>query len=525
MLPGWLFRLAALVGVLFMAAWPALADDSFFDQGRAQGVLEKVFDKANHPSKILSLEIEPQSLEIDLQDPAQPKHIDAWTVTINTARVVRLVFGAESISGPSPVEPTLANPDLDANLFEFKPADAAIIPQLAEEAIKRARLEDPAGIDRLELRRQVILIPRASSGPPRWTVSVTSGRERAEFYADLPGRITGADFNGTRRAQTLNYLNGGKDLDEVVASIGETLGKGEIIKWLIVYDHSLWFAALEPDHPDGYVNFTAGLNGILEDRTLDPVPVNHSDIPTLPPPGRFSIGDIDWQMLPKLEQAARDRLQLPGGRVGIVKVSKPSTAVGDPAVQWEINIEDGNERGVKGSVVFDAKGNVMHTSYPPGKAPKLDMLDAANIPPAFEALSKALGEHAAITRLEFRNEWLMVTTKDPKNPDERLVYEYRGESLARSIMPPFEWPGFGPGWYFDLAQAQPVAAHWSELAKDALTRLGLPDGKIERVTISKMREAMPRNDRVLIEVRAEVGKRDGRVVYDLSGQVVDIAKP
>jgi hypothetical protein len=36
---------------------------------------------------------------------------------------------------------------------------------------------------------------------------------------------------------------------------------------------------------------------------------------------------------------------------------------------------------------------------------------------------------------------------------------------------------------------------------------------------------MPRNDRVTIEIRAEEGRRNGRVVYDINGNVVDIVTP
>ena len=36
--------------------------------------------------------------------------------------------------------------------------------------------------------------------------------------------------------------------------------------------------------------------------------------------------------------------------------------------------------------MFDVKGNVLRTKFPPGKGPKLDMLDAASIAPAFDAL-------------------------------------------------------------------------------------------------------------------------------------------
>jgi hypothetical protein len=56
-------------------------------------------------------------------------------------------------------------------------------------------------------------------------------------------------------------------------------------------------------------------------------------------------------------------------------------------------------------------------------------------------------------------------------------------------------------------------------------RPGIADRKIERVTLSKQRLHMRRNDRALIEVRVEPSKRNGRALYDLSGKAVDIDKP
>jgi hypothetical protein len=55
--------------------------------------------------------------------------------------------------------------------------------------------------------------------------------------------------------------------------------------------------------------------------------------------------------------------------------------------------------------------------------------------------------------------------------------------------------------------------------------LGLAAGKVERVTISKHKLFMPRNERVLVEARCAVEKRDGGVAHDLDGKVVDIVKP
>jgi hypothetical protein len=517
---------AVRLGVVFAAVLLApssafAADPSFFEEGRAQAALEKVFEKAGHPTKVLGVDIRSNQLIVEVQDPNNPQHVDSWTDWLGTGTLERL-FNPEHVAGPRPVELNLINRDLDANLFELKPEDLAVVAKLAAVAVKQVRLEEAATVDRMELRRQLFLIPEPRNGNPEWSVEITSGRERATVYADLSGNITHANLDGTLRAQRLNYLAGGKELDDVVGSITDTLGKAPIIKRLIVYDRSLSFEALNPDHPDRDSRFNAGLNGVYRD--LDDTIANAGIRPDTPP-ARFAITDVDWSILPKLEDAARSRLQLPVGKIGLVELSKPNNGVGGPAIEWEIRVKAANDEVVEGYVAFDVKGNVLRTKFPPGKSPKLDMLDAASIAPAFDALKSALGEHAAVTNLEFRSEWLMVTTKDPKNPDKRLVFEYHGEGLDRSIMPPLDWPTFGPDWYFDLSQAQPFAARWAELQKDALAQLSLPDGKIERITISKQRLFMPRNDRLLIEVRAEAGKRNGRVVYDLNGKIVDITKP
>jgi hypothetical protein len=517
---GWI-RLALVLVAALAPFRASAADESFFDEGRAQAALEKIYDKAQHPTKVLGVDIRSNQVIVELQDPNNPQHVDAWIDWLGTGRLER-IFWPEWISGPRPVELNLMNRDLDANLFEVKPADLALVAKLAAASIKLAALEDPAKVDRMGLRRQLFLIPEPHNGTPEWSVEVNSGRERATIYADLAGRITHANLDGTRRAQTLNYLAGGKELDTVVASVTDTLGKAPTIRRLIVYDRYLSFEALNPDHPERDSRFNAGLNGVYRD--LDDTIANIG-VPRATPPARFAIGDADWSLLPKLEQAARDRLELPGGKVGLVELSKPDTGVGSPGIQWEINIKSATDSAVEGRVVFDVKGNVLSTHYPPGRGPKLDLLQAASYAPAFAALSKALGEHAAMVELVFRPDGALITTKDPQKPDELVVFDYRGESVARSIMPPLTWPTFGPDWFFDLSQAGSIAARWGELQQDALTRLGLADGKIERITISKQKLFMPRNDRVLIEVRAEAGKRDGRVVYDLGGKVVELVKP
>ena len=517
-------RCATLACAAFLAVTTgasAAADDSFFDEGRAQAALVKILGSGSQTVQALSLQIQPKELTIEVQDPNAPKHINAWVDDMATTRIGHLIM-PESVSGPRPVEPTLINPDLGANLFALKADDLAVMPAMIAAAIKRAGLEDPANVVRMELRRQLHLLPQPSSGPPEWNIDVSSGRERASIYADLAGRLTHADLDGTRRAQTLNYLAGGKELDAVVAEIADTLGKAPIIRRLVVYDHHLAFVAVNPDHPDRFGNFNAGINGVYRD--IDDTIANLGIKPQTPP-GVFGIAEVDWTLLPKLEDAARTRLQLPGGQVGIVALSKPDNAAGGPAIEWEVNVAATDDQTVTGYVAFDIKGNVLRTKYPRGKGPKLSMFDAASAAPALAAIRSSLGEHAAVVELDIRPETMMVTARDPQKPDAQVVFDYRGENLSRSIMPPLDWPTFGPDWFFDVSTAQPAAAHWTELQQGTLARLGLADGTIERITISKQKLMLPGNDRVLVEVRAESGRRQGRVVYDMAGKVVDIVRP
>lgn len=497
-------------------------DPTFFDEGKAQAALEQIFDKANHPTKALSLDIRAYQLTVELQDPASPRHIDAWVDTLGTGRMARW-FYPEKIRGPSAVEPSLINPDLEANLFALKPADAAVVRQLIGAAIKRAALEDPPTQAQLTLKRSLHLVPQPSNGPPEWDVEISSGRERASVYADMAGRITHANFDGTRRAQTLNYLGGGGDFDAAIAMIADVVGKEAVVRSISVDPHSIGFVAPNPEHPERFSSYSAGLNGVYRDLLTEDM--QNLKIPGTDKLARFSITGVDWTLLTKLQDAARKQLELPGGRITGIHLTKPTTGVDDPTVQWEIAVEGATDSASSGYVVFDAAGKVLHTRYPPGKGPKLDLFGAAAYTAAFEALRSGLGEHAAIVELRFDHDRLLATVKDPKDPNAQIVFEYYGEALAKSIMPPLDWPTFGPDWFFDLTAASAPASRWAEMQLDTLARLGMASAKIDRITISKQKLMMPRNDRVLIEVRAEEGRRGGRVVYDLNGKMVDIVKP
>ncbi|HEU0215548.1 MAG TPA: hypothetical protein VFQ90_02735, partial [Stellaceae bacterium] len=202
----WLF-----LGIIVLSSRIALADATLFDDGRAKDAVEKILDQAGHPTRVLSVEIRSRELTVDLQVTDNPRHIDAYTI-----------HGAGGISGPRPIAVDQA--DLDAKLFALNPADLAIVPKLVAAAIREAKLEDAASAERIALRRP------SGTGVPQWGVDVSSGRERATIYAELSGEITRADLSGTHRAQAVDYQKGGSALDEIVATIRDTLGKDAVLK-------------------------------------------------------------------------------------------------------------------------------------------------------------------------------------------------------------------------------------------------------------------------------------------------------
>src|SRR5262249_27486044 len=157
---------------------------------------------------------------------------------------------------------------------------------------------------------------------------------------------------------------------------------------------------------------------------------------------------------------------LPGGRIASIKLTKPNTGAGDPQVEWEIGVKSATDATTDGRVVFDAAGKVLHTKFPPGKGPKLDLFDVAGYTAAVAALKGSLGDHAAVVELRFDRDRLLATVKDPRDPKAQIVFEYHGEALARSILPPLDWPTFGPDWFFDLAAIAASSARWGQLQQD-----------------------------------------------------------
>src|SRR5262249_47900441 len=135
----------------------------------------------------------------------------------------------DRIAGPTPYQPSLVNPDLEANLFELREVDLDTASKLARAAIERAALKDPASVTRMEIARQTLILPSPASGEIRWTLNISSGRESAQVFADAHGTITGANLDGTDRAKTVDMLRDFKLAADAARSFRYVLGADSIL--------------------------------------------------------------------------------------------------------------------------------------------------------------------------------------------------------------------------------------------------------------------------------------------------------
>jgi hypothetical protein len=195
--------LSTLVGVTLMVACVS-AEASFVDDGTELGraIPELRSAIGNHP-RVLKIEVDPNVVTIEAQDPRNPKHVNRW-------RCVDRVLGfipMRWVTGPEPVDLQLLDPDLEANLFDLDAIVFSATSKLERAAIERAHIQDAAVITHMEIARQTFILPRPTTGDIRWTLHITSGREHADVFANAQGIIVGTLMNEKKSKRAANLYD------------------------------------------------------------------------------------------------------------------------------------------------------------------------------------------------------------------------------------------------------------------------------------------------------------------------------
>jgi hypothetical protein len=530
LLPG----LAVIMAIL-TAANVASAATSLFAEDRAiEQAVAAIEDKAGGGHlRALQIEIEPDAVTIQLQDPQDPRHVNEWKF----ARIDLRLFQYDRVSGPQPVELNLINPDLEANLFNLDDVDFAASDKLMKAAIARAALEDPARVFGMEIKRQVIILPRPSSGPVLWRLDIGSGRETAQIIADAGGRIIGWNLDGTNRAKNLDILQQLALTADAARDFKAALGSDRVLLKVDVNSRDIGFDTNLPEAEAGAdrhstihhdKDFVWNLNGLR--RTL--AGSVHVDVPGMQfSHAPFGIDEADWGLLPKLPAKARDALGMPQGRVSDITLSKPTQGVGTPILLWKIEVTDRN--GEKGMVLADTAGALKQVLLPESRRKPINWLDPSAIVDGFARIQQEFGNGAKFAELSFSKDKVSIIAQDPRQPGQVSNFfltdkgfdRFGGAFAAFAMMHAQDRP-FAIG---DLASL--TAAKIAELEGRTMAQMHLANIQVTDVTIGRANMDPSPQGNVVVEIRALVPPFNapmppgGRVVYELDGRVIKAYLP
>ena len=512
---------ALLLGTVFLTGCTRQKEVNMFEGATANDALTELSKKIGHPVRALKVQITPLAFSVQVQDPAQPRHVDEYRLEHIYGMNDRLHH--VSVTGPTAVQLNLINENLEENLFDLADVNIAGLASAAQEAVGRASLEDTGAVKEINIQRHLFLIPSARSGDVEWDISVKSDREYANAYADAKGHLTRMNLDGTTRAKNLNLFTDMKELKNVTDMMRSAFGSSRAIKLLHFEKNYLWFDGRIPQNPKKLAGFTVNLNGVLNRGDATP------GITGAPPADAmfFAVDDVDWSQVPAILKEAQAKLEIPGGSIYKVSVGT-STFDGDvQPVRWTVEVRDGN--GENGEVDFDAKGAASSVRLPKDRRPPVNMFAQDGAKQAIADIRKKFGPHAKLMELRFDDKRAILITRNPKETERLRDYIYDQDHFADfpgSDHTPF-YRGFGDDWLFDLDEAEPAfLPKMDALEKQTLERLKLSNGKIERITISRQKNMQLGNQKVLIEIRA-TGDHDksGWVNYDLQGNVASVMMP
>jgi tetratricopeptide (TPR) repeat protein len=521
-----------VIAFCLIGAEARAADATMFDQGQAQRAFTAIQDKVGRPLRVLTLTIAPDALRLEIPNADKPGEVETWHVShkglagaLGVDLAVREGSARASLPGGGTIEESVI--PIDA-------AGLAVTTKLAADALARARLQSPGRVTEMELMRLPKFLGPAARDP-YWHIHVEAPEEDADISAKITGELTLADLRRTKRAETINLLAGGPDFDEMLETIRHEIKDQWVFHYIEIEKDQINFDVHLTGVKDPRITrFTASLEGVRTDNFSMP----HFTFPGTPTDDPFTLADVDFGLVTKLEAAAKERLGIADGVVQRVIVSKPHRER-DSAIAWQLDVKSAkaplfpglNSAPVEeGSVFFDAKGGFLHAKYPPGRGPQTNLFDAASIGKAIAKIGERLGPHVLVSELMITDTSINITAQDPQDPKKLVAFTYEDEDVSRASGPSQTVANAFPNgldWLWDLALLQPsVVQSLPALEKQTMAKLGIANGAIERITISKDKMFHPANDKVLMEIRASGdGKDSDWVTYDLAGAIPKLDTP
>jgi hypothetical protein len=516
--------LYALIGAVLLASGGS-AQASFLDDNASfSQAIAALRGAIGEHARVLRIEGDGNGIEVQAQDPHNLHHIDRWRYGIvNYLGMIPL----RHLSGPEPVDPTLINPDLEANLFDFDAIQFSAAPKLVEAALAKAGLQDPAKVTHLEIQRQIFLLPQPSSGDIRWTLHVDSGRERADIIADAQGAIIGADLSGTERARTLNILKAPAFAADAATAFRDAVGAQAVLTRVAISDKMVAFgtnirdqslASLGTSLP-ATATYTWDLNGLQ--RRLGTIDVNAQM--GMPAPAPFSVGDVNWSIVDKLEHDALAKAAIEQASITHVALAMATDQPGKPVLEWTVDVAEPS--GEVTHVIADKTGAIVRVALPESRRPRIDWRQPKALAGAIARVGAIFGANVRIASIVADDRRGRITVDDAAHGGQAATFDFTADGVSRAGIS-FSLDSMGPR--FSVADLAALSEDkLAAMQADAFKRLsGGQAAYLESVTIGAhpfVRQAGAH----AIEVRLRNLPEDSAkaeyawIVYDFSGQVLD----
>ena len=424
-----------LTGLVFIFSWGS-AEASFVDDGDelSQAIPALRSAIGNHP-RILKIEVEPAVVIVEAQDPNNLTHVNRWRCVNHIGIVpIRWVFG------PEPVDLQLLEPNLEANLFDLDAVVFSATAKLEKAAIERTHIQDRAVVTHMEIARQTFILPKPTSGDVRWTVHITSGRERADVFANAQGDIIGADLSDTQRAKNLNLFKEPELVEDAATAFRGAVGADPVLTSVGISVRSVSFLTNIADNRLGKLgaglarvaDYAWDLNGLqsrLPGIDSSTMTQKLTGAPTRVP---FSVNDVDWSILTKLQADWLAKVNLSQAQITGIKVEKSSSQPGTAVLTWTVQVTDGD--GEVTSVIADTKGAIQRVVLPESRRPKLVWTDPATLAGAIARIGTIFGPNTKIASIVADDRGGRITIDDASNGDNPATFDLSGDGVSRASM-------------------------------------------------------------------------------------------
>jgi tetratricopeptide (TPR) repeat protein len=505
-------------------ATPANAGTLFDEDGAIARAVSQIREKAGGADmRVFSINVGDNAVSLVAQDTHDRSTLVAWDYT----RDRRLLFLRESVAAPRPAYANITEAQLAANLFGLDSVNIGAASKLIAAAAGRAHFAGPGHVTGIEIKLAAATMDR-HAGDARWTISLMHENERAEIYARADGTITGANIGETRYARAIDMTSAPEQLVAAAHALADLVGSGDKLTKVVIQKADIAISTNLPDTDrtvmvsgkpaSPRIKFNWSASGMRQVLPTFMIVIDQTDTPA------FAVDAIDWTMLPRLEDAARQRLDMPGGKVAEVTIGKPAQSVAVPEVLWTVSITDAN--GEPGNVVFDAQGNVKDVVLPPSRRQAIDWRDSRTLVASFERIGREFGADAQYAGITASQSKVDITARDPRQKDTFASVILNENGFSRFGMP---WiAGLRTG-RFTLADLAPLTAEkLASLEARALERMRMPPDSIAAIEIGRGGMDPSPNGNVVITIRAEVRPPmgpSGRIVYELDGTVVKVYMP